>query len=68
VALDAGVPVANGVLTTENDAQARARVAEKGRDAARVAVEMANLVWALEESGEGAAGESDPTAVDVAAR
>jgi 6,7-dimethyl-8-ribityllumazine synthase len=68
VALDAGVPVANGVLTTDNDAQARARVAEKGRDAARVAVEMANLVWALEESGEEAAAEPDETAIDAAAR
>jgi hypothetical protein len=26
-------------------------VAEKGRDAARVAVEMANLIWALDEDG-----------------
>jgi len=51
VALTYGVPVANGILTTENDDQARARVAEKGRDAARVAVEMANLLWALDEDG-----------------
>jgi len=49
VALSTGVPVANGILTTENDEQARARVVEKGRDAARVAIEMANLMWALEE-------------------
>ena len=52
VALDHGVPVANAVLTTDDEAQARARVAEKGREAARVAVEMANLVWSLEEGGE----------------
>lgn len=52
VALSSGVPVANGILTTENDDQARARVAEKGRDAARVAIEMANLLWALEEEVE----------------
>ena len=51
VALTYGVPVANGILTTENDDQARARVADKGRDAARVAVEMANLLWALDEDG-----------------
>ena len=51
VALTYGVPVANGILTTENEDQARARVAEKGRDAARVAVEMANLLWALDEDG-----------------
>lgn len=49
VALDAGIPIANAVLTTENDEQAEARMAEKGVDAARVAVEMANLVLALEE-------------------
>lgn len=50
VALDFGVPVANAILTTENDEQAQARVAEKGRDAARVAVEMANLMWAIDEA------------------
>lgn len=49
VALDAGIPIANAVLTTENDEQAEVRMAEKGTDAARVAVEMANLVLALEE-------------------
>lgn len=58
VALDSGVPVANAILTTDTDEQARARVEEKGRDAARVAVEMANLVWALEEGGA-AADEDD---------
>jgi 6,7-dimethyl-8-ribityllumazine synthase len=52
VALDYGVPVANAVLTTENDAQAEARMTEKGADAARVAVEMANLALAIEESLE----------------
>lgn len=49
VQLDTGVPVANGILTTENDAQAAARVAEKGADCARAAVEMANLVKAIDE-------------------
>ncbi len=49
VALDFGVPVANAVLTTENDEQALVRMSEKGRDAARVAVEMANLAVALEQ-------------------
>lgn len=52
VALDFGLPVANAVLTTENDAQAEARMTEKGADAARVAVEMANLALAIEESVE----------------
>jgi 6,7-dimethyl-8-ribityllumazine synthase len=47
VALDYQVPVANAVLTTENLAQAVARQEEKGRDAARVAVEMANLLEAM---------------------
>ncbi len=52
VALTYGVPVANGIITAESDEQARARVGEKGRDAARVAVEMANLLWALDENGD----------------
>lgn len=52
VSLSYGVPVANGIITTENDEQARARVGEKGRDAARVAVEMANLLLALDEDGD----------------
>jgi 6,7-dimethyl-8-ribityllumazine synthase len=44
VALDHQIPVANAILTVENEAQAWARAEEKGRDAARVAVEMANLM------------------------
>ena len=44
VALDHGVPVANAILTVENEAQAWARADDKGRDAARVAVEMARLL------------------------
>ena len=44
VALDHGVPIANAILTVENEAQAWARADDKGRDAARVAVEMANLL------------------------
>jgi len=47
VALDYQLPVANAILTTENLAQAVARQEDKGRDAARVAVEMANLVESL---------------------
>ena len=43
VALDSGVPIANAILTTENIGQAMVRQIEKGRDAARVAVEMALL-------------------------
>jgi 6,7-dimethyl-8-ribityllumazine synthase len=47
VALDHGVPVANAILTVENEAQAWARADDKGRDAARVAVEMALLINGL---------------------
>ncbi len=47
IGLDAGIPIANAVLTTETDEQAEVRVQEKGTDAARVAVEMANLQKAL---------------------
>ncbi len=49
VALDTGVPVANGILTTENDEQALERVAQKGADCALAAIEMANLMQALDE-------------------
>jgi 6,7-dimethyl-8-ribityllumazine synthase len=44
VSLDYQLPIANAILTTENLTQAQARQEEKGRDAARVAVEMANLL------------------------
>ncbi len=44
VGLDFNIPIANAILTLENDAQAQARQVEKGVDAARVAVEMANVV------------------------
>ena len=47
VQLETGVPVANAVLTTSTEDQARARAAEKGAEAARVAVEMANLLKAV---------------------
>jgi 6,7-dimethyl-8-ribityllumazine synthase len=49
IGLDYGIPIANAVLTTETDEQAEVRMAEKGADAAKVAVEMANLLLALEE-------------------
>ena len=44
VQLDTGVPIANGILTTDNDDQAHARSAEKGADCAKAAIEMANLL------------------------
>jgi 6,7-dimethyl-8-ribityllumazine synthase len=49
IGLDYGIPIANAILTTETDEQAEVRMAEKGADAAKVAVEMANLLLALEE-------------------
>jgi 6,7-dimethyl-8-ribityllumazine synthase len=47
VALDTGVPIANGILTTENDEQAEVRAAQKGGECAEAAVEMANLLRAV---------------------
>jgi 6,7-dimethyl-8-ribityllumazine synthase len=44
VSLDHQIPIANAILTVETEAQAWERAEEKGRDAARVAVEMANLM------------------------
>jgi 6,7-dimethyl-8-ribityllumazine synthase len=48
VALDSGIPVANGILTTETDEQAEARATPKGRDCADAAVEMANLARSID--------------------
>jgi 6,7-dimethyl-8-ribityllumazine synthase len=47
VALDAGIPIANGVLTTDTDEQALERMSEKGSDAALVAIEVAKLLKRL---------------------
>ena len=44
VSLDHQLPIANAILTVQDEAQAWARAEEKGREAARVAVEMANLL------------------------
>lgn len=49
VQLDTGVPVANGVLTADDDAQAQARMSQKGADCALAAIEMANLMKKLDE-------------------
>lgn len=43
VSLELGIPVANAILTTYTEEQTRQRAAEKGAEAARVAVEMATL-------------------------
>jgi 6,7-dimethyl-8-ribityllumazine synthase len=47
VQLNTGIPVANAVLTTEDDDQALARMSIKGAEAAAVAIEMVNLLRAL---------------------
>lgn len=48
VGLDYNIPIANAILTTENDEQAHARIKEKAADAALTAVECANLLNLLE--------------------
>ncbi|MDP2397027.1 MAG: 6,7-dimethyl-8-ribityllumazine synthase [Burkholderiales bacterium] len=52
VQLETGVPVANGILTTENDDQAEVRMAQKGADCAQVAVEMARLMQRFKQDAE----------------
>jgi len=47
VQLNTGIPVANAILTTEDDDQALARMSVKGAEAAAVAIEMANLLSVL---------------------
>lgn len=59
VALETGIPVINGVLTTENDEQAESRAPDKGRDCALCAVEMANLCAALEPEPDDEEGDQD---------
>jgi 6,7-dimethyl-8-ribityllumazine synthase len=63
LALDFGVPVAFGVLATENDEQAEARAGgahgNKGADAALAALEMAELFDRLDVAGDAAGGASD---------
>ncbi|HTQ74675.1 MAG TPA: 6,7-dimethyl-8-ribityllumazine synthase [Burkholderiales bacterium] len=50
VQLDSGIPVANGILTADTEEQAQERAAQKGRDCAEVAVEMANLARNIAKS------------------
>jgi 6,7-dimethyl-8-ribityllumazine synthase len=68
VALETGIPVANGVLTTETDEQAEARAADKGRDCAQCAVEMANLVASLEPEADEDDEEEDEDLEQAPAR
>ncbi len=58
ISLEHDIPVANAILTTNTDEQAEQRASEKGAEAARVAVEMANLELALLE-GADEDGEAD---------
>jgi len=50
VQLDSGIPIANGILTTENDEQAEVRASVKGAECADAAVEMANLGTAIAQA------------------
>jgi 6,7-dimethyl-8-ribityllumazine synthase len=49
VQLEFGTPIGNGILTTDTEAQAQTRADGKGHDAALAAVEMANLLDAIDE-------------------
>lgn len=48
VALDCDIPIANGILTTNTDDEATARMSRKGKEAAQVAVEMATTIARLD--------------------
>lgn len=50
VQLDTGVPIANGILTTDTEDQALARASEKADVTAAVAIEMVNLLRSLDEN------------------
>ena len=49
VALEFGIPVGNGILTTDTEAQAMERAESKGYDAAQAALELATLLDAIDE-------------------
>ena len=51
VGLDFNIPIANAILTTENDEQAHVRIQSKAAEAAVVAVECANLLRRLNPAG-----------------
>ena len=50
VQLEFGVPIGNGILTCDTDAQAEARMATKGGEAAQAAHELANLLDAIDDA------------------
>ena len=49
VQLEFGIPIGNGILTCDTDAQATARMDQKGFDAAMASLELANLLDAIDE-------------------
>jgi len=49
VQIEFGIPIGNGILTTDTEDQARARADVKGSEAARTALELANLLDAIDE-------------------
>ena len=49
VGLEFGIPIGNGILTCETDAQAEARMDQKGFEATQAAIEMANLLKAIDD-------------------
>jgi 6,7-dimethyl-8-ribityllumazine synthase len=52
VQLETGVPIANGILTTDTDEQAEVRMAQKGADCALAAIEMAHLLRRLKQAAD----------------
>jgi 6,7-dimethyl-8-ribityllumazine synthase len=50
VQLEFGIPIGNGILTTDSDEQAKARADGKGSDAALAALEMANVLTAIDDA------------------
>ena len=49
VGLEFGIPIGNGILTCDTDAQAEARMDQKGYEATQAAIEMANLLQAIDD-------------------
>lgn len=47
--MEVEIPIANGILTTDNDDQAIARMSQKGIESAQAALEMANLQIKIDE-------------------
>ena len=50
VMLDFGIPIGTGILTCDTDAQAEARMDQKGYEAAQAALELANLSDAVDDA------------------